>query len=103
MQGNPPTDGVAHENALVNTNSVKQLYHERGIVLHRPDPCRWLAFLPAGQLGHISEGNGTQRPRSLGAAASRLAPLTGEAWADEGRGPAALAWPKCDPTGGGRV
>src|SRR5262249_6899688 len=30
-------------------------------VLDRFDPCRWLAFLPAGQLRHVGESNGTQR------------------------------------------
>src|SRR5712692_11524242 len=59
-QGNPPTDGVAHENALANANSIKKLHHERDIVLHRPDTRWWLALLPSGQLGRVGEGDGAQ-------------------------------------------
>src|SRR5262249_10916778 len=51
---------MAHENALINANSVKQRYHERGIVLHRLEIWRWLALLPARQLRHMGESNGTQ-------------------------------------------
>ena len=44
-----------------------------------------------------------QELEAWGPAATRLAPLGGEAWADQGRSASPLAWTKCDPPGGGRV
>src|SRR5215813_10736716 len=57
----------------------------------------WLSHLrPA----HLDCARGTC---SLGTAAIRLAPVSREARADQGRSAAPLAWPKWEPTGGGRV
>ena len=48
MQGDPPTNGVAHQSAFINANGIKELDDERRVVLHRPDT-RWRQTLrPAG-------------------------------------------------------
>src|SRR5262249_5674128 len=43
---------------------------------------------------HVCHPSGT---RSLGTAATRVAPVSREAWADQGRSAALLAWPKRVP------
>ena len=57
-----------------------------GLCLERRD---WFSHLSPT---HLRRAAGT---RSLGAAATRLAPLGGETWADQGRSAPPLAWAKC--------
>ena len=48
-------------------------------------------------LSHVSPAHVCCAPgtRSLGTAATRVAPVSGETWADEGRSTTPLAWAKC--------
>src|SRR5262245_13245005 len=61
MQGDPSTNGVAHESTSINANGIKELDDKCRIVLHRSDTRRRLSLRPAGQLRYISASNSAQR------------------------------------------